>query len=55
MNLFEKFGLSHELMAAIKNSGFKEPTMIQEKSIPPIMEGKDVVGESATGSGKNSG
>ncbi|MFH1506699.1 MAG: DEAD/DEAH box helicase [archaeon] len=52
MNLFENFGLSPELLAAIKNSGFKEPTLIQEKSIPSIMAGKDVIGESATGSGK---
>ncbi|MBS3117396.1 DEAD/DEAH box helicase [Candidatus Woesearchaeota archaeon] len=32
--------------------GFKEPTEIQKEAIPPIMKGKDVIGESATGSGK---
>ena len=52
MKLFEDFGLSHELLTVIKESGFTEPTEIQEKSIPAIVEGKDVIGESATGSGK---
>ncbi len=52
MNLFEQFNLSSELLAAIKKLGLTEPTQIQLESIPPIMEGKDVIGESATGSGK---
>ena len=52
MNLFENLGLSHELNTAITGLGFDRPTQIQERSIPPIMEGKDVIGESATGSGK---
>jgi len=52
MKLFEKFGLSHELMNAIGHLGIDKPTQIQEESIPHIMKGKDVIGESATGSGK---
>ena len=52
MNIFEKFGLSHELLNTIEKLGITEPTEIQTKSIPAIMQGKDVVGESATGSGK---
>jgi len=52
MNLFENFGLSHELLNTIQGMGFKSPTPIQGKSIPHIVKGKDVVGESATGSGK---
>src|SRR3989338_185569 len=52
MNLFEDFGLSHELLTAIKKLGFTKPTHIQEASIPHIMASKDVIGESATGSGK---
>jgi ATP-dependent RNA helicase DeaD len=32
--------------------GFTEPTKIQKEAIPPILEGKDIIGESATGSGK---
>lgn len=50
--MFEKFGLSHELLNVIKELGFTEPTQIQGISIPLIMEGVDVIGESATGSGK---
>src|SRR3989338_6026049 len=52
MNVFENFKLSSELLTAIKRLGLTKPTEIQVKSIPPIMEGKDVIGESATGSGK---
>jgi ATP-dependent RNA helicase DeaD len=52
MNYFEEFGLSQELLNAIERLGFTKPTQIQEASIPPIMEGRDVIGESATGSGK---
>jgi len=52
MKVFENFGLSHTLLETIKKLGFDKPTEIQEQSIPYIMEGKDVIGESATGSGK---
>ena len=49
---FEEFKLSKELLESIKGLGFTIPTQIQEKSIPSIVEGKDVIGESSTGSGK---
>jgi len=52
MKLFEDFGLSHQLLIAIKRLGLTNPTQIQEQSIPFILDGKDVIGESATGSGK---
>ncbi|MEK6934944.1 MAG: DEAD/DEAH box helicase [Nanoarchaeota archaeon] len=52
MTLFEKFGLNEELLNAIKRLGYTKPTLIQERSIPLIIEGKDLIGESATGSGK---
>ena len=52
MNLFKDFGLSHQLLTAIKNLKLTKPTDIQEASIPDIIKGKDVIGESATGSGK---
>ncbi|MBR9683759.1 DEAD/DEAH box helicase [Candidatus Woesearchaeota archaeon] len=51
-NLFEKLGLSQQLLETITKLKFTKPTQIQELSIPSIMEGKDVIGESATGSGK---
>ncbi len=52
MNQFEDFELCGELTTAIGRLGFTEPTQIQEEAIPPIMQGRDVIGESATGSGK---
>ena len=52
MKLFEKFGLSHELLISIDRMGITTPTQIQGLSIPSVMQGKDVIGESATGSGK---
>ncbi|MBW2998193.1 DEAD/DEAH box helicase [Candidatus Woesearchaeota archaeon] len=52
MNKFKKLGLSKNLLDAIEKLGFEEPTQIQEESIPHIIEGRDVLGESATGSGK---
>ena len=51
---FDELGLSLELLKAIEKLGFEKPTQIQEQSIPSILEGKDVMGESATGSGKTS-
>ncbi|MFH1592707.1 MAG: DEAD/DEAH box helicase [Candidatus Woesearchaeota archaeon] len=52
MNLFEEFGLSHELLTSIKELGITTPTQIQGLSIKDIISGKDIIGESATGSGK---
>mgnify|MGYP005622653917 CR=1 FL=1 len=49
---FEELNLSEELMFAIKRLGFSTPTQIQAEAIPLLMEGKDVIGQSATGSGK---
>ncbi|MAG47280.1 ATP-dependent RNA helicase [archaeon] len=52
MNLFENFNISNELKQEIKKLGLEKPTEIQEKTIPLILDGKDVIGESSTGSGK---
>ncbi len=52
MEKFTKLGLSKELTDVLKQSGFKEPTEIQEKVIPLALAGKDIIGGSATGSGK---
>lgn len=49
---FENIGLSKELKNTIQKLGFTEPTQVQRESIPLIIEGKNVVAESATGSGK---
>lgn len=52
MNDFSQFDISKELLEAINKRGIKVPTQIQEESLPHILEGYDVIGESATGSGK---
>ncbi|MFH0831955.1 MAG: DEAD/DEAH box helicase [archaeon] len=52
MDKFRKLGISEPMLEAIKEAGFEKPTEIQEKSIPLILSGKDVIACSATGSGK---
>ncbi|MBQ7307216.1 MAG: DEAD/DEAH box helicase [Clostridia bacterium] len=49
---FEDFNLDTHLMMAIYENGYVEPTPIQEKAIPLIVAGNNVVGRSETGSGK---
>ena len=52
MESFRKLGLSEELIHALADAGFKEPSEIQEKAIPLVVAGHDVIGSAATGSGK---
>ncbi|KAF3987086.1 hypothetical protein FT663_03818 [Candidozyma haemuli var. vulneris] len=49
---FASFGLSKFVLINIAKKGFKQPTPIQRKTIPLIMENRDVVGMARTGSGK---
>ncbi|MEK6963811.1 MAG: DEAD/DEAH box helicase [Nanoarchaeota archaeon] len=49
---FEQLGLKDTILQAVEREHFKEPTEIQIKTIPLILEGKDVIAQSATGSGK---
>ncbi len=49
---FEELGLSPEMKKAISIMGFEEATPIQSMAIPKILEGKDVVGQAQTGTGK---
>ena len=49
---FEKFNLHSNITAGVQASGYTVPTPIQMQSIPPIMEGKDVLGLAQTGTGK---
>ena len=49
---FSELGLPAPLLAAIETMGFERPSPIQALSIPPALEGRDLVGLSATGSGK---
>lgn len=50
--LFSELGLSPEIEKAIKKLGFEQASPIQAAAIPVLMQGKDVVGQSQTGSGK---
>jgi len=50
--LFTELGLSSEILKAIDKLGFEQASPIQAESIPPLMQGSDVVGQSQTGSGK---
>ena len=50
--LFSELGLSAEMLKAIDKLGFEQAAPIQAEAIPVLMAGKDVVGQSQTGSGK---
>lgn len=49
---FELLGLSQPILKALKKEGYTHPTPIQEKAIPVILEGKDLLGCAQTGTGK---
>lgn len=49
---FKDLGLSEEILEAIEKLGYKKPSEVQEKVIPLILKGKDVMAKSQTGSGK---
>ena len=49
---FQELGLPANLMQAIEKAGFQTPTEIQAKTIPLVLQGKDLIAQSATGSGK---
>ncbi len=52
MATFKNFQFQPFIMEAIQDKGFTEPTPVQEKLIPLIKKGKNIVGQSQTGSGK---
>ncbi|MDO8437026.1 MAG: DEAD/DEAH box helicase [Nitrosomonadaceae bacterium] len=52
---FDQLGLSAEILRAIVDQGYTEPTPIQAQAIPPILEGKDIMGGAQTGTGKTAG
>jgi ATP-dependent RNA helicase RhlE len=52
---FDSLGLSAELLRAIGQQGYNEPTLIQRKVIPAILEGKDIMAGAQTGTGKTAG
>jgi ATP-dependent RNA helicase RhlE len=49
---FTNFNLHPTIMAGVQESGYTVPTPIQEQAIPPIMQGRDIIGLAQTGTGK---
>ena len=52
---FEELGLLPELLKAVSDAGYTEPTPIQAQAIPVVIAGKDVMGGAQTGTGKTAG
>jgi len=49
---FAALGLAPEIVATLAGLGYEEPTPIQRESIPPLLAGRDLLGQAATGTGK---
>src|SRR3954462_10634197 len=49
---FADLALADDLVAALAALGYEEPTPIQGAAIPPLLEGRDLLGQAATGTGK---
>ncbi len=52
---FADLGLSDELLRAVGESGYDEPTPIQRQAIPSVLMGRDLIGIAQTGTGKTAG
>jgi superfamily II DNA/RNA helicase len=52
---FADLGLSDELLQAVSESGYTEPTPIQRQAIPSVLMGRDLIGIAQTGTGKTAG
>jgi ATP-dependent RNA helicase DeaD len=52
MTTFADLGLSKDLTEALEHLGYKQPTPIQEETIPLLLQGRDVIGQAQTGTGK---
>ena len=49
---FQSLGLSKKLLLAVEQEGYTIPTPVQTQAIPPLLEGRDVLGVAQTGTGK---
>ncbi|GBF51972.1 ATP-dependent RNA helicase [Leptospira ryugenii] len=52
MTKFQDFGFKEDLLKGIEEAGFQTPSPIQEKAIPLVLEGKDIIAQAQTGTGK---
>ncbi len=55
MSSFAELGLSPELLKAVEDQGYTEPSPIQVKAIPLVLQGRDLMGAAQTGTGKTAG
>jgi hypothetical protein len=49
---FRNFNFKPQVSAGVEAAGYQSPTPIQARAIPPVMEGRDVMGLAQTGTGK---
>ena len=52
MTAFKDLGLSESTLEALQDVGYESPSPIQEQAIPPMLQGRDLIGQAQTGSGK---
>ena len=55
MTTFNDFGLHADINRALAAKGYTVPTPIQAQAIPPLLEGRDLLGIAQTGTGKTAG
>jgi len=49
---FERLGLAHPVLQSVRALGYETPTPIQAECVPPLLEGRDLLGQAQTGTGK---
>ncbi|THD42488.1 DEAD/DEAH box helicase, partial [Enterobacteriaceae bacterium ML5] len=52
---FDSLGLSAEILRAVEEQGYREPTPIQRQAIPVVLQGRDLMASAQTGTGKTAG
>ena len=52
---FDSLGLNPEILRAVAEQGYREPTPIQQQAIPAVLEGRDLMASAQTGTGKTAG
>jgi ATP-dependent RNA helicase DeaD len=52
MTTFADLGLAEDILAALRDVGYESPSPIQEQAIPVLLDGRDVIGQAQTGTGK---
>ncbi|MGL5798535.1 MAG: DEAD/DEAH box helicase, partial [Plesiomonas sp.] len=55
MESFDSLGLCDELLRAVAEQGYSQPTPIQRQAIPVVLQGRDIMASAQTGTGKTAG